>query len=113
VSVHQINQATDQVPADISALTAGSMVVLMVDPATADQIAAALELAAHMAAAGVEARPRWEQEAAAITAAADLARHEEGLQRLDAAIPTLGLTALPDGVVPLRPVTASPHSPAG
>ncbi|WGL50670.1 hypothetical protein P5P86_11915 [Nocardioides sp. BP30] len=89
----------DQVPADVAVSTAGPLVLLVVDPDTAEQLAAGIQLAADLKARGAENRLRLVSEVEAIEQAAILARLNAGLRRVDAAI-----DALPSNVVPLIPL---------
>lgn len=99
MTVHHIHSTPDQVPADIAVNVQGSLVMLLVDPETAEQLAAGIRLAGEMKARGAEHRPHLLTEVDALEQAATLARLSEGLHRLDAAI-----AALPPNVTPLIPL---------
>jgi hypothetical protein len=85
--------AEDMRPAEIDVLTGSHCVVLIVDPQTAETIAASHELAGHLGIFDEKTRPQWRREAERIAAAAATARRTE---------PTEHEVAL--GAIPLRPL---------
>jgi hypothetical protein len=80
-------------PAEIDVLVGSHRVVLIVDPETAETIAASHELAANLAIFDEATRPNWRQEAERIAAAAVTARRREPSE-LEVAL----------GGIPLSPV---------
>lgn len=78
-------------PAEIEVMTGGRFVVLILDPDTAETIAAEHELGAHMGIYDESTRPAWRGEAARIAAAARTARKSstDSLPDIGHAIPLI------------------------